>query len=248
MINLRRLLLLIACVGLLLGCSQNQLYAQWTSSSGGISYSSGNVGIGTNTPNAKLDVFPGGDNTNLKFEGATGKLVIWPYYNYNGNNYGALLDSINAAESSYMPMALIGSTLNLNTNGGSINLNGGNVGIGTTNPQHLLSVSGTIQAKEVIVNTGWSDYVFAPTYHLRSLESTAAYVKEHRHLPDMPSEAEVKEKGVSVGEVESKLLAKVEELTLQMIKLNETNKQLADRLAQMEDRKRRGEHETAPQR
>ena len=75
----------------------------------------------------------------------------------------------------------------------------GNVGIGTTNPQYPLSVNGTIQAKEVLVNAGWSDYVFDPDYRVKPLTEVAAFIKANHHLPDIPSEAEVKEKGVSLG-------------------------------------------------
>ncbi len=118
----------------------------------------------------------------------------------------------------------------------------GNVGIGTTNPQYLLSVKGTVGAQEFIVtNTGWSDYVFQPGYRLRPLSEIGAYIQANHHLPDIPSEAEVKEKGVSVGEMQSKLLAKVEELTLHMIqadersnRLEQQNQELRDRLARLE--------------
>jgi hypothetical protein len=112
----------------------------------------------------------------------------------------------------------------------------GNVGIGTTSPQHTLSVNGTIQAKEVLVNTGWSDYVFAPDYKLKSLTEVAAFIRANHHLPDIPSEAEVKEKGVSLGDMQSKLLAKIEELTLQMIQLNQKNSALEKKVAQLEGR------------
>ena len=118
----------------------------------------------------------------------------------------------------------------------------GNFGIGTTTPQYLLSVKGTVGAEEFIVtNTGWSDYVFQPGYRLRPLSEVDAYIQANHHLPDIPSEAEVKEKGVSVGEMQSKLLAKVEELTLHMIqaeernnRLEEQNQELRDRLARLE--------------
>ena len=94
----------------------------------------------------------------------------------------------------------------------------GNVGIGTTNPTHRLAVNGTIKAKEVIVETtGWSDYVFAEGYQLQSLAQVEQHIKEHKHLPGIPSAAEVAEQGVSVGDMQAKLLAKVEELTLHVI-------------------------------
>ena len=111
----------------------------------------------------------------------------------------------------------------------------GNVGIGTTNPQNPLSVNGTIQAKELLLNTGWSDYVFAPGYHLRPLSEVAAFIDQHHHLPDIPSEPEVREKGVSVGEVQSKLLAKIEEITLHMIRQEKENQELRQRIARLEE-------------
>lgn len=243
MIEVRRALLWAVGVALL-GLSQSPLHAQWTSGSGGISYTGGNVGIGTNSPTAPLDVRSGSIMANFSGTSANNQ---WLQYGNSVTHANLGVGAIGATAG--VPYAwsasdkfMIGSdgrpTLFIN------GMAGGNVGINTVAPQYPLSVNGTIQAKEVIVNTGWSDYVFAPTYKLRSLESTAAYVKEHHHLPDMPSEAEVKEKGVSVGDVESKLLAKVEELTLQMIQLNEANKQLAARLAQVEHRKVAGAYET----
>ena len=122
----------------------------------------------------------------------------------------------------------------MNGTGGIRMDSNGNVGIGTTTPQYPLSVNGTIQAKEVVVNTGWADYVFNTGYRLKPLKEVAAFIDQHHRLPDIPSEAEVEEKGVSLGEMQSKLLAKIEELTLQMIRLNEKNEQLEQRLKQLE--------------
>jgi len=104
----------------------------------------------------------------------------------------------------------------------------GNVGIGTTAPPYKLAVKGTIGAQEVIVTStsGWSDYVFDADYKLAPLSDVAAYVKDKHNLPDIPSAADVKEKGVSLGDMQAKLLARIEELTLHMI---ETEKR-SDRL------------------
>ena len=120
----------------------------------------------------------------------------------------------------------------------------GNVGIGTANPQSKLAVNGTITTKEVVVTaTGWSDYVFQPAYRLRPLTEVAAYIKENHRLPEIPSEAEVQQNGVGLGEMQAKLLAKIEELTLHMIQadernngLEQKNRELQERMARFEER------------
>ena len=104
--------------------------------------------------------------------------------------------------------------------GSNIFYNNGNVGIGTTNTfRYKLAVNGTIGAKEVIVETTstWSDFVFEPTYKLMPLKELNTYIQENKHLPEIPTTAEVKEKGISIGEMNSKLLQKIEELTLYII-------------------------------
>ncbi len=105
-------------------------------------------------------------------------------------------------------------------------LNNGNVGIGTTNPVHPLQVAGIVGAEEIIVSATGADYVFDPGYRLQPLSEVAEYVKENRHLPEIPSAAEVEANGVSLGEMQSKLLAKIEELTLHMIRAEERNSRL----------------------
>jgi hypothetical protein len=115
-------------------------------------------------------------------------------------------------------------------NGATMSYSMGNVGIGTTNPTQKLSVSGTVRAKEVIVDSGWSDYVFDKSYKLKALSDTEAFIKAEKHLPGLPSAREVAEHGVSVGEMQAKLLAKIEELTLHQI---EQEKRLGAQSAQL---------------
>jgi hypothetical protein len=114
----------------------------------------------------------------------------------------------------------------------------GNIGIGAFTPQyapqHLLHVLGTIGAEEVIVSSNGADYVFAPDYPLKPLNEVKQYIQEYHHLPDIPSEAEVKQKGVGLGELQAKLLAKIEELTLHMIQTEENNRELQARIARLE--------------
>ena len=110
----------------------------------------------------------------------------------------------------------------------------GQVGIGTTNPTYALSVNGTIRCKELIVDTGWSDFVFEDSYRLPPLTEVEQFIKENQHLPGVPTEAEVKEKGVSVGNISSKLLQKIEELTLYVIDLKKENESFKSQLTAIE--------------
>ncbi len=167
----------------------------------------GLVGIGTAAPSRKLDLSDSG-SVYLRV-GSTA-------------SYDAAIQLSSAGTDVYigrMPTSGGGSGTMDFYNGGirMVIAPSGNVGIGTIAPSHKLAVNGTIRAKEVIVDTGWADYVFAPDYRLAPLSEVEAHIKEHKRLPGMPSEATVATEGVSLGEVQTMLLAKIEELTLHQI-------------------------------
>ena len=103
----------------------------------------------------------------------------------------------------------------------------GNIGIGTTQPDELLTVKGKIHTQEVIVDLKGAvapDYVFEnyyegksnlnPTYRLLTLSDIEIYIKENHHLPKVPSAKEIEENGLSLKEMNLLLLEKIEELTL----------------------------------
>jgi len=97
----------------------------------------------------------------------------------------------------------------------------GNVGIGTTTPNAKLAVNGSIRAQEIKVEiANWPDYVFAEDYQLPPLQQTEKHIKEKGHLPGIPSAEEVKANGIDLGDMNAKLLKKMEEMTLIMIQLN----------------------------
>ena len=111
----------------------------------------------------------------------------------------------------------------------------GNVGIGTFSipSTYKLAVDGKILAEEVKValSTGWPDYVFAKGYKRMPLQDLKSFIEENHHLPNIPSQKEIKEAGgISVGEMNAKLLEKLEELTLYLIEEDEKIDALRDEL------------------
>jgi hypothetical protein len=96
----------------------------------------------------------------------------------------------------------------------------GQLGIGTTNVgTYRLAVNGNVRSKEVVVETGWADYVFDPSYTLRSLEEVEAFIQTNKHLPNIPSATEIETNGLKVGDVQRRMMEKIEELTLYVIAL-----------------------------
>jgi len=121
----------------------------------------------------------------------------------------------------------------------------GNIGIGTNSPKNKLDVKGTIHSQEVKVDmTGWSDFVFKKEYNLPTLKEVEKHIAEKGHLENIPSEEEVLKNGINLGEMNTKLLQKIEELTLYSIQQNkkieeqskeiESLKSLALRVAKLE--------------
>ncbi|HLZ87778.1 MAG TPA: hypothetical protein VKQ52_11075, partial [Puia sp.] len=102
----------------------------------------------------------------------------------------------------------------------------GQVLLGNLNPTgyvfagtRTLNVTGGVLADSIRLapSDQWADFVFDSSYALPSLGEVGAFVKEKRHLPGIPSAGEVAVSGVSLGEMNQKLLQKVEELTLYLI-------------------------------
>lgn len=110
----------------------------------------------------------------------------------------------------------------------------GNVSIGTTESAtgYKLSVGGKIMAEEVrvMLEGFWPDYVFEVKYNLTSLNELEKFIKKNKHLPNIPSAKNVKENGINVGDMNAKLLEKIEELTLYVINLHKDNEKLKEEL------------------
>lgn len=115
---------------------------------------------------------------------------------------------------------------------------GKNVGIGTTTPTEKLSVNGNIKTKKLIVTqTSWADYVFDKAYTLMPVDSLSTYINTHKHLPEMPTTKDVQNNGVDVGNNQTLLLKKIEELTLYIIQQHKQLAQQNERIQKLENEK-----------
>jgi hypothetical protein len=204
----------------------------------------GNVGIGTETPTNMLHVEKnantnvgalvinpnaGGSAASTLTVGSSPTLdqAMYLYYGGTGNTvFGSLKANLIAASGTTGGMnisVLANAPLSFGTNSTtrmSI-LGNGNVGIGvsTVPNDYKLAVAGAIIATKVTVKlqANWPDYVFNKNYELPSLQSVESFIKINNHLPGVPSADKVKKEGIDLGDNQTILLKKVEELTLYII-------------------------------
>jgi len=112
----------------------------------------------------------------------------------------------------------------------------GNVGIGTLTPKEKLSVNGNIRAHEINVESAnWPDFVFEPKYNLMPLPELEGYISKNGHLPEMPSAGTVNQNGIELGEMNRKLLQKVEELSLYIIQQSKINNNQAKDISSLQE-------------
>lgn len=214
------------------GSSNDFQLGTYTGTNKGIALSiernSRNVGIGTENANERLVV----EDNDPKFilrdgsgnnssNAAAIELLEYSSGSYDGGGY---LRWDGSANQLVLGTKLTGNNSDIFV----VSRNGQNVGIGTTSNSALsstykLHVNGKIRAKEIVVETGWADFVFESDYKLRSLEEVESYIQDNGHLPDVPSAEDVAENGVTVGEMEAVLLQKIEELTLYVIDMKKQN-------------------------
>jgi hypothetical protein len=197
--------------------------------------SSDKVGIGTPSPSTKLHVHETTGNcileittddetySNIYFGTDINGSIEWGHIGlcHNGGN-------------KLLKIAATGNIVNSN----HLNITeNGNIGIGTTNSgSYKLAVNGTIRAKEIKVETGWSDFVFEDNYKLMPLDKLEQHIKINKSLPGIPKEKEVAEEGVALGEMQAKLLEKVEELSLYVINQNKELRELKKENEELKER------------
>ena len=234
-------------LGGVIGTSSNNAMHMMSNNSIGVSLSTaGLVGIGTITPtNAGLTVNKIVGNTNAIFGGnSTGVSIQSSYPGVGFNTYyngGSIM--IGNGGAGYIGAdpttgrIIIANTNTTSTAGaynaladkmwiatdgtvslGSSNLNAENNSLGSG---YKLKVFGKIISEEVRVQlkAAWPDYVFEKNYQKLSIDELEKYVTANKHLPNIPSAAEVEKDGQHLGEIQRKMLEKIEELSLYVIEL-----------------------------
>lgn len=81
------------------------------------------------------------------------------------------------------------------------------------------------------------DFVFRPNYRLMPLWEVKQFISLNSHLPGIPSETEIREEGLSIEEMQMKLLQKIEELTLYMIQMSEENERMRLEIIELQSKK-----------
>ena len=233
----------------------------WTTATNGtdIYRSAGNVGIGTTTPLEPLHV---NGNVRIGNEYTTNITLGYPgpspsfiknFIGFNLSNDGtnwlvnnggqAGASAIITKGSGRMLFVSIppGATISDQTVSNDyavISIAQGNtkayVQLGGANRGADFTVNGTIKSNRIEVrSTVWPDFVFEDNYILKPLTEVETYIKENKHLPDVPSEKEVKENGIDLAKMDAILLQKIEELTLYNIILRKELNNLKTQVNQL---------------
>ncbi|QLC65929.1 hypothetical protein LPB248_06420 [Flavobacterium sp. LPB0248] len=207
----------------------------------------GNVGVGTLNPSKNLDIYGGNASTILKISNSAPALYSTEIH-LGGDtdfNKSAIISAPNAAgwyrQDLYFCLANGNDLLSTGLSEAAMVIKSytptgfGYVGIGTTTPDERLTVKGRIHTQEVRVDMAGPlvpDYVFAEDYKLKSLKEVEDYIKENKHLPEIPSSQEIEKNGLKLAEMNMNLLKKVEELTLYIIeqqkRINEQTSEIKD--------------------
>jgi hypothetical protein len=210
-------------------------------------HENGNVGIGTSAPAFPLDVngsayVSGGLIANSATSGG-----MAGFFRGAASANANIVLSGNAGSNRWFWLTTTNDYLKIGGNGGAepsagaLNIDYlGNVSIGTTsNNGYKLAVNGSAIFTEAKVKlyANWPDYVFHEKYELRSLPELEKFINENNHLPNVPSAGEIKKEGINLGDMNARLLEKIEELTLYVIQLSKENADIKEQLKKLSEKK-----------
>ncbi|SED94903.1 hypothetical protein SAMN04487765_0891 [Tenacibaculum sp. MAR_2010_89] len=179
----------------------------------------GNVGIGTINPSTKLDVASNSFGLPATSGSSPNGFLRIGFTDRSWGGTEILSGIINSHNQDYAGYIQAKNPINYSQNRTFlINPQGGKVGIGTENipSEYKLAVAGKTITEEVKVQLreNWPDFVFEKNYNLPTLTEVEKHIKEKGHLKDIPSAKDVEKNGFFLGEMDAKLLQKIEELTL----------------------------------
>jgi hypothetical protein len=183
----------------------------------------GNVGIGETFPAQKLHV-----NGNTMIDGDAILNTVNPIIQLQNSD----------VDKGFVQLS--GDNIRIGTNGGNtagkfvIRTNGGdrffvdgngnvNIGSQTDAPGYLLRVDGKMICEEVKVklSSAWPDYVFEDKHQLMPIGELTQFIRQNKHLPNIPSAKEIETNGIQVGDMQKRMMEKIEELTIYIISLQQ---------------------------
>jgi hypothetical protein len=213
--------------------SPNQIY--------GLGITSGTLQIYTPNTGARNIAFGAGSSSNFAQSAVltnAGSFAIqgadagYIFKDRTDNTYGGWNWYASGGKASLYRYTSGGNLLSIDA-GGNMNLGAVRNAVG-----YKLSVGGKVMAEEMRVNlqADWPDYVFAPNYALKPLPELENFIKANNHLPNIPAAAEMQKSGIAIGEMQTKMMEKIEELSLYIIQQNKTIEELKQQMKALQSK------------
>jgi len=166
-----------------------------TGGKGDVDISEGDFRIGTPTNRLKMGVY------------TSGVFAGWSRIHSSGTNAILVFGNNGMDVMSISPL-----------NNGTVIIGNG-AGVTQAAAGYKLSVHGKAVCTELMVKSvaAWPDYVFNEEYKLMPLTELDGFIRKNKHLPNISNAATIEKEGLLVGEMQKKLVEKIEELTLYII-------------------------------